>query len=55
MLFRSKNHNLDVEVIDEIHENTYDVDKLKRKLDKIDLNTITPIEALNILKEVKES
>ena len=50
-----KNHNLDVEVIEEIHEKDIDVDKLKRKLSKIDLNTITPIEALNILKEVKES
>jgi DNA mismatch repair protein MutS len=30
-------------------------DKLKRILEKVDLNNITPLEALNILKQMKDS
>ena len=48
-----KNHNLDIEVIDEIvieskRDNIYDM------LSKIDVDNITPVDALLKLRELKE-
>lgn len=47
-----KNHNLDVEIIDCMKNNIDD--QLKNKIINLNLDSITPIEALNILKDVKE-
>ena len=46
-----KNHRLKIKVIDQIEEKS--LDKAINKLQKIDLDQITPIKALNILKELK--
>ncbi len=40
-----QNHGLNIEIIENINE--------KNKLENIDLDTITPIQALNILYELK--
>lgn len=48
-----KNHNLDVEVIEEIKE-SIKKDSLQEILSKIDVENMTPIEALLKLKELKE-
>lgn len=48
-----KNHNLDVEIIEKA--NVSNSNKLIEKLIALDLNSITPIEAFNFLKEIKES
>lgn len=47
-----KNHNLDVEVIDSLKTNIDD--SIKEKLINLDIDSITPLQALNILKDVKE-
>ncbi len=49
MLF--KNLNVDVEIINDIVINNNDIIK---KLKKIDIDTVTPLKALNILKELKD-
>lgn len=47
-----KNHNLDVEVIDGLKTNIDD--SIKEKIINLDIDSITPLQALNILKDVKE-
>lgn len=47
-----KNHNLDVEVIDSLKTNIDD--SIKEKIINLDIDSITPLQALNILKDVKE-
>ena len=47
-----KNHNLDVEVIDILKTNIDD--SIKEKIINLDIDSITPLQALNILKDVKE-
>ena len=47
-----KNHNLDVEVIDRLKTNIDD--SIKEKIINLDIDSITPLQALNILKDVKE-
>lgn len=44
-----KNHNLDVELIDKYSENT-----IEEIIKKIDIDNITPFEALRKIKELKE-
>ena len=47
------NHNLDIDVIENIEDkNNFDI---KKFLDEIDINDITPIEALIKLEILKES
>lgn len=48
-----RNHNLDVSIVDDI--TLVKKSNIKEKLTDLDINTITPLEALNILKEVKEN
>ena len=45
------NHKLDVEILDEI---IYNNEKIIDELNKIDINCITPIEAIVILKKMKD-
>lgn len=51
-----KNMNLDIEIIEDIDfiENSKE-DKVVKTIKKIDIDSITPIEALNILKKIKDS
>ncbi len=46
-----ENHKLNIEVINNINLDNKDIIK---KLEKIDINKITPFKALSILKELKE-
>ena len=49
------NLKLDVEVIDNTKDNRLELcELLVRKLDKINVNDITPIMAINVLKELKD-
>ena len=47
-----KNHNLDIEIVEKLKNNEKNVIEI---LKTIDVNNITPIEALIKLKELKES
>lgn len=47
-----KNHNLNIKIIN-LNTSTLDK-KIIDKVINLDLNSITPVEALNILKELKE-
>lgn len=48
-----KNHNLDVSIVDDI--TLVKKNNIREKLIDLDINAITPLEALNILNEVKEN
>lgn len=48
-----KNHNLDVSIVDDI--TLVKKSNIREKLIDLDINAITPLEALNILNEVKEN
>ena len=47
-----KNLNVAVEIVNEIKVNTNE--DIIRKLRKIDIDTITPLKAINILKELRD-
>ena len=51
-----KNMNLDIEIIEDIDfiENSKE-DKVVNTIKKIDIDSITPIQALNILKKIKDN
>lgn len=49
-----KNLNINIEIIDEVKTNLTN-DKIIKKLKSIDINSITPLKALNILHELKDS
>lgn len=49
-----KNHNLSVQVVESTNPTDADIKSVRDKLMKVDLDSITPIEAMNILKDVKE-
>ena len=48
------NLNIDIKIINNVKEEI-DIKKLLKKLEKIDIDNITPIESINILNELKRS
>lgn len=46
------NLNIDIKIIDK-EKSEVDMNKILKKIEKLDINTITPIESLNILNELK--
>lgn len=47
-----KNLNINIKIIKKVKEEV-DVNKIIKKLEKIDINNITPMESLNILNDLR--